>query len=102
MVGQHLPEAAEARDGLVRAQLQHRGSGRPLGPLQEQEELDSIRPDLDGNQIMEILGIHPGREVGQAYKYLMELRMDHGPLGEDRAREELIKWWTAQQTPPNS
>jgi poly(A) polymerase len=73
-----------------------------IGRLREQEELDSIRPDLDGNQIMEILGIGPGRDVGQAYKYLLELRMDHGPLGEDRAREELIKWWTAQQSPPNS
>ena len=73
-----------------------------IARLQEQEELNAIRPDLDGNQIMEILGIGPGREVGQAYKYLMELRMDHGPLGADRAREELIKWWTAQQTPPNS
>jgi poly(A) polymerase len=73
-----------------------------IARLREQEELDSIRPDLDGNQIMEILGIGPGREVGQAYGYLMELRMEHGPLGEDRAREELIKWWTAQQTPPSS
>jgi poly(A) polymerase len=73
-----------------------------IARLEEQEELNSIRPDLDGNQIMEILGISPGREVGLAYKYLLELRMDHGPLGEDRAREELIKWWTAQQSPPNS
>jgi poly(A) polymerase len=73
-----------------------------IARLREQEELDSIRPDLDGNQIMEILGIGPGREVGQAYKHLMELRMDQGPMGEDRAREELIKWWTAQQSPPNS
>ena len=56
--------------------------------LQEQEELDSIRPDLDGNQIMQILGIGPGREVGEAYKFLMELRMDQGQLGEDRARGE--------------
>ena len=65
-----------------------------IARLQEQEELDSIRPDLDGNQIMEILGIGPGREVGEAYKYLMELRMDHGPLGEERAREELLTWWS--------
>lgn len=64
-----------------------------IARLREQEELDSIRPDLDGNQIMEILGIGPGREVGEAYKFLMNLRMDEGPLGEDRARDELLTWW---------
>ena len=62
--------------------------------LQEQEELDSLRPDLDGNQIMAILGIPPGREVGEAYKFLMELRLDEGPLGEARAREALVQWWS--------
>jgi len=67
-----------------------------IARLQEQEELDSIRPDLDGNQIMEILGIGAGREVGEAYKFLMELRMDEGPLGEDRAREALLTWWNAR------
>lgn len=67
-----------------------------IARLQEQEELDSIRPDLDGNQIMESLGIGPGREVGEAYKFLMELRMDEGPLGEDRAREALLSWWNAR------
>ncbi|MFC0624990.1 CCA tRNA nucleotidyltransferase [Kribbella deserti] len=67
-----------------------------IARLQEQEELDSIRPDLDGNQIMAILEIGPGREVGEAYKYLMELRLDQGPLGEDRAREELLSWWASR------
>ncbi|GAA1567446.1 CCA tRNA nucleotidyltransferase [Kribbella hippodromi] len=67
-----------------------------IARLQEQEELDSLRPDLDGNQIMEILGIAPGREVGEAYKFLMELRLDQGPLGEERAREELLSWWSAR------
>lgn len=62
--------------------------------LKEQEELDALRPDLDGNQIMEILGIQPGREVGEAYKFLMDLRLDQGPLGADRAREELLTWWS--------
>ena len=62
--------------------------------LREQEELDALRPDLDGNQIMEILGIPPGREVGEAYKFLMDLRLDQGPLGEDQAREELLRWWS--------
>nr|WP_193432222.1 CCA tRNA nucleotidyltransferase [Kribbella sp. ALI-6-A] len=69
--------------------------------LREQEELDSIRPDLDGNQIMEILGIGPGREVGEAYKFLMELRMDQGEIGADAAREALLAWW-AERNPPGS
>ncbi|MEI8406857.1 MULTISPECIES: CCA tRNA nucleotidyltransferase [unclassified Kribbella] len=62
--------------------------------LKEQEELDALRPDLDGNQIMQILGIPPGREVGQAYKFLMDLRLDRGPLDEDQAREALLQWWS--------
>ncbi|MFI6831062.1 CCA tRNA nucleotidyltransferase [Kribbella sp. NPDC050241] len=62
--------------------------------LQEQEELDALRPDLDGNQIMEILGIEPGREVGEAYRFLMDLRLDQGPIGPDRAREALLQWWS--------
>lgn len=61
--------------------------------LAEAEELGAMRPDLDGNQIMEILGVGPGREVGEAYRHLLELRMDEGPLGEERAREELLAWW---------
>ncbi|WP_238161073.1 CCA tRNA nucleotidyltransferase [Kribbella antibiotica] len=65
-----------------------------IARLQEQEELDSLRPDLDGNQIMQILDVPPGREVGEAYKFLMELRLDQGPLGEERAREELLRWWS--------
>ncbi|WP_296665610.1 CCA tRNA nucleotidyltransferase [Demequina sp.] len=65
--------------------------------LREQEEVDSIRPDLDGTQIMEILAIAPGRAVGQAYRHLLELRMEHGPLGEDRARSELLAWWESRQ-----
>ncbi|WP_061963265.1 CCA tRNA nucleotidyltransferase [Demequina aurantiaca] len=64
-----------------------------IAELREREEVDSIRPDLDGTQIMEILDIAPGREVGQAYKHLLELRMEHGPLGDERARAELLAWW---------
>ena len=63
-----------------------------IARLREQEELDSIRPDLDGNEIMAILGTAPGPLVGRAYKYLLGLRMEHGPLGHDRAVEELRKW----------
>ncbi|WP_350281634.1 CCA tRNA nucleotidyltransferase [Kribbella sp. HUAS MG21] len=67
-----------------------------IARLKEQEELDALRPDLDGNQIMQILGIPPGREVGEAYKFLMNLRLDEGPLGEDQAREKLLEWWSAR------
>ncbi|WP_315093108.1 CCA tRNA nucleotidyltransferase [uncultured Cellulomonas sp.] len=67
-----------------------------IARLREQEELSSIRPDLDGTQIMEILGLAPGREVGEAYKHLLELRMERGPLGPDAAREELLSWWSAR------
>jgi poly(A) polymerase len=67
-----------------------------IAALQAQEELDRIRPDLDGNEIMAILDIPPGREVGAAYKHLLALRMEHGPLGHDRAVEMLKQWWDAQ------
>ncbi len=67
-----------------------------IAALAEQEELAAIRPDLDGNQIMAILGIGPGRQVGQAYQHLLALRMERGPLGEDEARQELLTWWEAQ------
>lgn len=67
-----------------------------IATLREQEELASIRPDLDGTQIMEILGIGPGRDVGAAYKHLLELRMERGPLGDDAARAELLAWWESR------
>jgi poly(A) polymerase len=60
--------------------------------LAQEEELAAIRPDLNGNEIIEILGIKPGPIVGKAYDYLLELRMEHGPLGRERAIEELLKW----------
>lgn len=63
-----------------------------IAVLAEEEELNAIRPDLDGNQIMELLGIGPGREVGEAYKYLLELRMDRGPMTEEDARAALVAW----------
>ena len=61
--------------------------------LMEEEELLKIRPDLDGNAIMQLLGIPAGPLVGRAYNYLLELRLEHGPLGEERATQELHKWW---------
>ena len=67
-----------------------------IARLREQEELDAIRPDLDGNQIMQILGIGPGREVGQAYKFLMEQRMERGPMSFEDARSALLDWYAAR------
>ncbi len=64
--------------------------------LREQEELDSIRPDLDGNQIMELLGVAPGPVVGRAYKHLLELRLDQGPLEPEAAVSALLEWWAQQ------
>jgi poly(A) polymerase len=61
--------------------------------LMEEEELSKIRPDLDGAQVMKLLEIKPSAQVGQALDFLMELRMEHGPLGEERATEELLRWW---------
>ncbi|MFP1602781.1 CCA tRNA nucleotidyltransferase [Microbacterium sp. 2216-1] len=69
---------------------------RRIVELREQEELDSIRPDLDGNQIQQILGIKPGREVGEAYRFLMDIRLDEGPLGADVAEQRLRDWWAAR------
>jgi len=67
--------------------------------LREEEELDAIRPDLDGIQIMEQLGLSPGRDVGRARDFLLELRLEEGPLGEDEARRRLDEWWKAQSPP---
>jgi poly(A) polymerase len=67
-----------------------------IAVLAEREELASIRPDLDGNQIMRILGISPGPLVGKAYAYLLELRLEHGPLGAERATQELLDWAAAE------
>jgi poly(A) polymerase len=66
--------------------------------LMEEEELEKIRPDLDGLEIMAILGISPSPIVGRAYQYLLDLRMDRGPLGQEVAKAELLKWWSENQS----
>ena len=68
-----------------------------ISELREQEEIDSIRPDLDGAEIMAHLEIGPGRDVGEALSFLLELRMDEGPLGEEEARRRLDGWWADRQ-----
>ncbi|MEU7020639.1 CCA tRNA nucleotidyltransferase [Streptomyces sp. NPDC046203] len=68
-----------------------------IAQLQEQEELDAIRPDLDGNQIQEILDIGPGPAIGRAYKFLLELRLENGPMERDAAAAALKEWWATQE-----
>jgi poly(A) polymerase len=70
-----------------------------IAALREREELDAIRPDLDGAQVMAHLGIPPGRDVGQALAFLLELRMDEGPLGEEEAIRRLDAWWAGRGAP---
>jgi poly(A) polymerase len=65
--------------------------------LRSREELDRIRPDLDGGQIMDHLGIGPGPLVGQARQYLLEVRLEEGPLGEEEAYRRLDQWWAEQE-----
>lgn len=67
-----------------------------IAALREQEELDSIRPELDGNRIQEVLGIRPGREVGEAYRFLLDLRLDEGVIGTDAAEQRLREWWATR------
>ncbi|UOQ91004.1 CCA tRNA nucleotidyltransferase [Agromyces endophyticus] len=67
-----------------------------IARLAEEEELAAVRPELDGQQIMAALDIKPGPVVGEAYSYLLEVRLDEGPIGEDAARERLLAWWAAR------
>ncbi len=69
---------------------------RRIDELAEAEELAAVRPELDGEQIMAILGIGPGPLVGRAYRYLLEVRLDEGPIGEEAA-EKLLRSWFAEQ-----
>ncbi len=72
-------------------ELEHR-----IADLRQRESLDAIRPDLDGTQVMARLGIPPSRVVGEALSYLLELRLDEGPLGEDEAGRRLDRWWATR------
>jgi poly(A) polymerase len=70
-----------------------------IAKLAEEEELSKIRPDLDGAQVMQILDLKPSADVGKALDFLMELRMENGPLGKERATQELVQWWKARRHP---
>jgi poly(A) polymerase len=69
---------------------------RRIAELAAKEDLQRVRPDLDGNEIMELLGIPAGPQVGEAWRYLRELRLERGPLGKDEASAELLAWWNAR------
>jgi poly(A) polymerase len=69
---------------------------RRIAELSAQEELDAMRPELDGNRIQEVLGIGPGREVGEAYRFLLDVRLDEGMVGEAEAERRLREWWGAR------
>lgn len=67
-----------------------------IAELRAREALDAIRPDIDGNRVMELLGVGPGREVGEALAMLLEARLDEGPLGEEEAERRLLAWWAGR------
>jgi poly(A) polymerase len=71
--------------------LEHR-----IGEIMEQEELNALRPDLSGEDIMRILDLKPSRQVGEAYEFLMELRLEEGPLGPEEAEKRLLAWWASR------
>jgi len=70
-----------------------------IAELAAQEDLARVRPDLDGNQIMELLGIPAGPQVGEAWRFLKELRLERGPLSTEEATAELLSWWQARGNP---
>jgi poly(A) polymerase len=69
-----------------------------IDAIAEAEGLAAVRPDLDGEQIMALLGLSPSREVGEAYAFLLELRLDEGPLGADEAERRLRQWWSSRNS----
>jgi poly(A) polymerase len=64
-----------------------------IAAIRVAEGISAIRPELDGEEIMKILGIGPGRDVGEAYRFLLEIRLDEGPLGVDEAQRRLEEWF---------
>ena len=71
--------------------LEHR-----IGVIMEQEELNALRPDLSGEDIMRILDLKPSKQVGEAYAFLMELRLEEGPIGAEEAEKRLLAWWASR------
>jgi poly(A) polymerase len=73
-----------------------------IAELREREQLEAIRPDIDGNRVMELLGIGPGRVVGEALAMLLEARLDEGPLGQEEAERRLHAWWADRGPGPEA
>ena len=80
----------------ARLQANYDGLESRIAELAAKEDLARVRPDLDGNAIMQILGIPAGPQVGEAWKYLKELRLDRGPMSPEEATAELLQWWNAR------
>ncbi|MBV8965610.1 MAG: CCA tRNA nucleotidyltransferase [Mycobacteriaceae bacterium] len=80
----------------ARLQANYDDLERRIADLAAKEDLQRVRPDLDGNEIMELLGIPAGPDVGEAWRYLKELRLERGPLGKEGATAELLAWWNAR------
>ena len=70
---------------------------RRIARLQEEEELAAVRPELNGHEIAEILGIRPGPVLGKAYAFLLSVRLDDGPIGKEAAADRLRAWWAEQE-----
>jgi poly(A) polymerase len=68
-----------------------------IAEIADAEGIAAVRPDLDGEEIMRILDLKPGREVGEAYRFLLDLRLDEGPLGSEEAEQRLRAWWVARE-----
>ncbi len=77
-------------------QANYDGLEARITDLAAREDLARVRPDLDGNEIMDLLGISAGPEVGEAWNHLKELRLDRGPLSREEATAELLAWWRAR------
>jgi poly(A) polymerase len=84
------------RRRAARLQANYDDLERRIDELAAKEDLARVRPDLDGNAIMELLGIPAGPEVGEAWRYLKELRLERGPLSRDDAEAELLAWWNSR------
>jgi poly(A) polymerase len=81
----------------ARLQASYDDLERRIAELAAKEDLQRVRPDLDGNEIMQVLGIAAGPEVGEAWRYLKELRLERGPLTKQDATAELLAWWNARR-----
>ncbi|MDO4887687.1 MAG: HDIG domain-containing protein [Actinomycetaceae bacterium] len=93
---------SQNRRKVARLQAGNDELARRIVELAEREALDAIRPDIDGARIMELLDIKPGPLVGQARTYLLDLRLDEGPLGQAEAERRLLDWWRQRQAGPEA